>query len=175
MVRNRLWMFIRKKTIRDYDCMNADTRQWEIGSVPGDNLEFSKETRSVLTKREEYSGAYIQQDLFPDVEYTNRWPSQFLDGLISIFSVPDPPIVVLDSFIWIPTSVLGIVISGLAHSAITSTHIRGGDFDTPNVSLDYFLFVAPRFWWIWSAPSLDWVCLRTEENDMNALLIEFFS
>ena len=125
--------------------MNADTRQWEIGSAPGDNLEFSKETRSVLTKREENSGAYIQQDLFPDVEYTNRWPSQLLNRLISIFSIPDPAIVVLDCFVWVPTFVLEIVISGLAHSAIISTHIRGGDFDTPDVSLNYFLFVAPRF------------------------------
>ena len=125
--------------------MSADTRQREIGSAPGDNLEFSKETRSALTKRGKNSGAYIQQDLFPDIEYTNRWPSQFLDRLISFFSIPDPTIVVLNSFVWIPTFVLGIVISSLDHSAITSTHIRGGDFDAPNVSLDYFLFVAPRF------------------------------
>ena len=143
MVRNRLWMFIRKKTIRDYDCMNADTRQWEIGSAPGDNLEFSKETRSVVTKRER-SGAYIQQDLFPNVEYTNRWPSQLLDRLISIFSIPDPAIVVLDCFVWVPTFVLGILIGGLANS-----------------SYNKYSHPGRRFWRSWCFSQLFLVCRTT--------------
>ena len=97
-----------------------------------------------MTKRER-SGAYIQQDLFPNVEYTNRWPSQLLDRLISIFSIPDPAIVVLDCFVWVPTFVLGILIGGLANSSYNKYSHPGRDFDAPDVSLNYFLFVAPRF------------------------------
>jgi hypothetical protein len=67
-------------------------------------LEFLKDISKVGVD-ENYT-AYVQQDLFSDVDNPNIWPIQLLKRFVKLFSILDTTIIIFNSFVRIPAFIL---------------------------------------------------------------------
>jgi hypothetical protein len=126
---NRLWMFIRKKTILDWHPGRSFSKRIAMRSahleVPRNFLcPLRNQSLGVATNLE--PPTHIRDDLFPNlqtgpqvhplaavvqlgntyIDNPNRGPSGFLEWLVVFLVIADSRIIVLHCLVWVPPSVL---------------------------------------------------------------------
>jgi len=64
------------------------------------------------------------------------------DGLVRLFPVSYPAIVIIDCLVWIPSAILGRGQCRQSRKIGSETHVGRGNLDVPNVGLDDLSVIA---------------------------------